>query len=459
MLSTNDPQGRPTAAAPRGPLSPALESAAPGSAAPSHPEGLRSAAALGGSDPAGEAQAAGAAAELAARAQALEGEFLARAGAEAEFGGVFDPKQRVVVAMSGGVDSSVVAWLLSRLGQPLVGLFMRNGVKLPADESQAAKKSCCSVNDARDARMVAAALGIPFQAVDLAQEFAAVIRHFLSEYQRGRTPNPCAICNRDLKFDRLLHSARELGAVGVATGHYARLDRSQGRVRLRRGLDRHKDQSYQLFAVSEANLACTRLPLGDFTKPEVRALASRAGLRTAAKKDSQEICFVPGNDYRRLLDEAGVERHPGRIVDSAGRTLREHAGIEDFTIGQRRGHGVGGTGEPLYVVELEPATGTVVLGSRDELCAPGLRTGPLNWIGVDPPAGRELRAHVQIRYHHQAALATVEWDAHGARVHFDEPQLAVAPGQGAALYLADRLIGGGWIESAERGPSNRPGGA
>jgi tRNA-specific 2-thiouridylase len=405
-----------------------------------------------------DARALGSEAGL-AEAGRLEAEFLARAGSEAALGGVFDPQQRLVVAMSGGVDSSVVAWLLHRTGQPLVGLFMRNGVKLPADETQAAKKSCCSVNDARDARMVAAALGIPFQAVDLSQEFASVIRHFLAEYQRGRTPNPCAICNRDLKFDRLLTSARELGAVGVATGHYARLDRSAGRVRVRRGLDRHKDQSYQLFAVSEQNLACTRLPLGDFTKPEVRLLAARAGLRTAAKKDSQEICFVPGNDYRRLLDEAGVERHPGRIVDSSGKTLREHAGIEDFTVGQRRGHGVGGTGEPLYVVELEPETGTVVLGGRDELCASGLRTGALNWIGVDPPAGRELRARVQIRYHHQAAAATVEWDANGAQVHFDEPQLAVAPGQGAALYIEDRLIGGGWIERAERGPGTRPGGA
>jgi tRNA-uridine 2-sulfurtransferase len=341
-------------------------------------------------------------AELAQPAQAqqageqLHAAFRARAIAEASWGGVFDLKKRMVVAMSGGVDSSAVAWLLNDLGQPLVGLFMRNGVRLPSDETLAAKKSCCSVNDARDARMVAAGLGIPFQAVDLSQEFGAVIRHFLAEYSRGRTPNPCAICNRDLKFDRLLTCALELGAEGVATGHYARLDRWQGRVRVRRGVDGSKDQSYQLFAVSEQNLMRTRLPLGDFTKAEVRLLAGRAGLRTAAKKDSQEICFVPGNDYRRLLDEAGVERHPGAIVDTSGRFLRAHQGIEDFTIGQRRGHGIGGTSEPLYVVALEVASGTVVLGSKAECFAPRLTTGPLNWIGIDPPASRELRALVQM---------------------------------------------------------------
>lgn len=385
-----------------------------------------------------------------AQAAKLHADFVARAREEARFGGVFDLEKRMVVAMSGGVDSSAVAWLLHGLGQPLVGLFMRNGVKLPSDESLAAKKSCCSVNDARDARMVAAGLGIPFQAVDLSQEFGAVIRHFLAEYSRGRTPNPCAICNRDLKFDRLLTCALELGAEGVATGHYARLDRWSGRVRVRRGLDAHKDQSYQLFAVSEQNLARTRLPLGDFTKTEVRLLAGRAGLRTAAKKDSQEICFVPGNDYRRLLDESGVERHPGSIVDTSGKVLRSHQGIEDFTIGQRRGHGIGGTVEPLYVVELDADSGTVVLGSKEECSSAELTTDALNWIGIDPPPGRELRALVQVRYHHQAAPATVEWRADGARIRFDEPQLAVAPGQGAALYLEDRLIGGGWIERSER---------
>jgi tRNA-specific 2-thiouridylase len=196
--------------------------------------------------------------------------------------------------------------MLQRSGHELVGLFMRNGVHVDAADSH--KKSCCSVSDARDARMVAAALGIPFQAVDLKQEFGEIIRYFLKEYARGRTPNPCAICNRDLKFNRLLSFADELGAQFVATGHYARLDLEKGRVRVRRGVDHSKDQSYQLFSVAERHLARAKLPLGALQKSEVRAMASEAGLRTAAKADSQEICFVPSNDYRLLLEQRGVAR-------------------------------------------------------------------------------------------------------------------------------------------------------
>ncbi len=250
------------------------------------------------------------------------------------------PSSRTVVAMSGGVDSSVAAWLPAREGAPVVGLFMRNGVHV--EEAESSKKSCCSASDARDARMVAAHLGIPFHAVDLKSEFGEIIRYFLSEYGRGRTPNPCAVCNRDLKFNRLLRFARELGADCVATGHYARLSIEGGRVRLRRGADASKDQSYQLFGVAEENLLRTKLPIGDLRKSEVRELARKAGLKTAEKKDSQEICFVPGNDYRRLLDESGVEKHPGDLVDTSGRKLGEHDGTEHFTIGQRRGHGIGG---------------------------------------------------------------------------------------------------------------------
>jgi tRNA-specific 2-thiouridylase len=376
---------------------------------------------------------------------ALESTALTGSGLENT---VYDPRQRLVVAMSGGVDSSVVAWLLREQGHPLVGLFMRNGVVVHGD--QAAAKSCCSVHDARDARMVAAGLGFPFQAVDLGREFGSIIEYFVAEYRAGRTPNPCAVCNRDLKFDALLRIAEELGAVGVATGHYARLDLQGGRVRLRRGVDRRKDQSYQLFAVREAHLARTRLPLGDLEKPAVRALAERAGLRTAAKRDSQEICFVPSNDYRQLLAQRGVELRPGAVVDTAGRFLRHHEGIEHFTVGQRRGHGVGGTERALYVVELHADTGTVVLGSLEECHAESLVVEDLNWIGVDVAPGTSLRAEVQVRYHHRAAPATVELDGPRARVRFDTPQLAVTPGQGAAFYSGDRLLGGGWIARAER---------
>lgn len=369
--------------------------------------------------------------------RAASGALSERLGALAERG--------IVVAMSGGVDSSVAAWLLRQAGHPLIGLFMRNGVHVAEHES--AKKSCCSVSDARDARMVAAALGIPFQSVDLKDEFGSIIRYFLAEYSAGRTPNPCAVCNRDLKFARLLRFARELGAAGVATGHYARLDRCEGRVRVRRGVDRAKDQSYQLFCVAEADLAHAHLPIGGLEKREVRALAERAGLRTARKADSQEICFVPSNDYRRLLAERGVALHPGKLVDTSGRVLGEHAGTEHFTIGQRRGHGVGG-GLPLYVVALLPETGTVVLGTREECHAGSMDVRELNWIGFDPPSSGEFECEVQVRYHHAPARCRVQVAGREARVEFDRPQLAVAAGQGAAFYAGERLLGGGWIASS-----------
>lgn len=348
--------------------------------------------------------------------------------------------------MSGGVDSSVAAWMLREAGHELVGLFMRNGVHVA--EAESSKKSCCSVSDARDARMVAAQLGIAFQSVDLKGEFRSIIQYFLREYSLGRTPNPCAVCNRDLKFDRLLSFARELGAEGVATGHYARLERVGERVELHRGLDPDKDQSYQLFAVSEANLAATHLPLGALRKSEVRELARRAGLKTSAKKDSQEICFVPSNDYRNLLAAERVELHAGELVDTAGNVLGHHAGTEHFTIGQRRGHGVA-AGEPLYVVALEPERGRVVLGSRAESGVRSMRVRELNWIGFDPPAGG-FDCTVQHRYHGTPAACRVEIALGEAEVRFAEPELAVTPGQGAAFYLGSRLLGGGWIDSRAR---------
>jgi tRNA-specific 2-thiouridylase len=354
---------------------------------------------------------------------------------------------RFVVAMSGGVDSSVAAWLLRQEGRELVGLFMRNGVHVAEHESS--KKSCCSVSDARDARMVAAHLGIPFQAVDLKDEFGAIIRYFLREYARGRTPNPCAVCNRDLKFRRLIDFARDLGAEGVATGHYARLEIADGRVHLRRGVDEDKDQSYQLFCVAEGDLARTRLPLGGLKKSAVRALARQAGLRTSEKKDSQEICFVPSNDYRNLLREQQAELHPGELVDTAGRHLGTHAGTELFTIGQRRGHGIA-AGEPLYVVALEPEHGRVVLGTRAECGARAATLSEVNWIGVDPPGSGERTVLVQHRYRGAPAPATVSLRGAGAEVVFDEPEISVTPGQGAAFYDGDRLVGGGWIDAVER---------
>ena len=350
---------------------------------------------------------------------------------------------RLVVAMSGGVDSSVAAWMLREEGRELVGLFMRNGVHV--EEHESAKKSCCSVSDARDARMVAAQLGVPFQSVDLKDEFRSIIRYFVDEYARGRTPNPCAVCNRDLKFNRLLSFARELGAEGVATGHYARLERVNDRVELHRGVDLDKDQSYQLFSVKEEHLARTYLPLGALKKSAVRELARKAGLKTSAKKDSQEICFVPSNDYRNLLAQEKAVLHPGRIVDTSGTELGTHEGTEHFTIGQRRGHGIAGR-EPLYVVALDPAQGRVVLGTRAECAASTMRVSGLNWIGFDLPASGEFRCEVQQRYHATPAACSVSVARGEAEVVFDEPELSVTPGQGAAFYRGTRLLGGGWID-------------
>jgi tRNA-specific 2-thiouridylase len=365
----------------------------------------------------------------------------------------FAPSERLVVAMSGGVDSSVVAWGLARAGHPLVGLFMRNGVHVdeaePTKETATAKKSCCSLGDARDARMVAAKLGIPFQAVDLAGEFGGLIEHFVAEYGRGRTPNPCAVCNRDLKMGKLLEFADELGAAGVATGHYVRIDVVDGRAHVLRGVDVRKDQSYQLFAVPERHLARTVTPLGALEKPRVRELAREAGLRTSAKPDSQEVCFIPSNDYRQLLAQRGVALHPGDLVDVYGNRLGTHPGTEHFTIGQRRGLGVA-TGVPLFVVELHPDQGVVVLGTQEDCKAVSLVARDLNWIGFDVPADGTFRAEVQYRYHCVPAPATITVVDGAATAHFDEPQLAVAPGQGAAFYRGERLLGGGWIDSAVR---------
>ena len=356
-------------------------------------------------------------------------------------------EKSLVVAMSGGVDSSVAAWMLEQGGAKLVGMFMRNGIKVAAHE--VAKKSCCSLGDARDARMVAGALGIPFHAVDFKEEFRDIIRYFTSEYSKGRTPNPCCVCNRDLKFDRLLRFAEELGAEGVVTGHYARIEHIDGRPQVYRGVDHGKDQSYQLFCVAEENLARTHLPLGALQKSEVRRLAGEAGIRTAAKADSQEVCFIPSNDYRKLLEKEGVTLHPGDIVDTAGAVLGKHQGTEHFTIGQRRGHGIAST-EPLYVVEVSPHDGQVVLGTLAEAGFSGMSVAEPNWIGWDLPSTGSFRCEVQWR--HLGRTAECEVTASDGLMHvvFDEAQVAVAAGQGAAFYDGERLLGGGWIESTTR---------
>lgn len=342
---------------------------------------------------------------------------------------------RVLVAMSGGVDSSVAALALREAGHEVIGVFMRNGV------TGGGHKSCCSASDARDAALVADRLDIPFYAIDYSAEFGALIDHFAAEYRRGRTPNPCVLCNQHLKFGHLFTMADALGAGSVATGHYAR----QEDGRLLRARDRAKDQSYYLFGIDRAALPRVRFPLGAWTKTEVRARAAAAGLITADKAESMEICFVTSGDYRDVVAARGGRGRPGVFVDTAGRVLGAHDGIDAFTVGQRRGLPARGT--PHYVREIRTATGEVVVGERDELERAAASVRGVRWL-IDAPADA-LRAAVQIRARSPAVPAVVTPapdDPTRVRVEFEAPVSAVTPGQAAVFYDGDVVVGGGWLD-------------
>lgn len=359
----------------------------------------------------------------------------------------------ILVAMSGGVDSSVTAALLQRDGHEIVGLFMRNGVTA-GKAAKSNKQGCCSLEDSNDARFVAGQLGARFYVLNFAQDFERVIRYFVDEYKRGRTPNPCAVCNTDLKFGKLLDYARQLGAEKVATGHYARVQDRDGRWRLLRGKDRNKDQSYYLFGLSQEQLSRALFPLGELTKPEVRKLAGEFNLKTRDKAESMEICFVPEGDYRAVVAARDPDALvPGPIVSTTGEMLGEHAGVAGFTVGQRRGIGVAAA-KPLYVVRLEPETRTVVVGDENDLALSEIGVDRVNWIACDALApGQTLRAVVKVRYRHEGAPATLTGRQGGVQVHFDEPIRAASPGQCAVFYAngadgqfaADEVLGGGWI--------------
>jgi tRNA-specific 2-thiouridylase len=355
---------------------------------------------------------------------------------------------RVVLAMSGGVDSSVAAHLLRRQGYEVIGLFMRTGVHNADDDRADRKKGCCSAVDAGDARRVADRLDIPFYALDFEGEFNRIIDYFADEYLVGRTPNPCVVCNSWLKFGQLWSYARQLNADFIATGHYARVVRSSAGVELHRAADPDKDQSYVLYGLRREVLPHLLFPIGGYRKEEVRALAREAGLGVADKPDSVEICFVPDGDHAALIRSRRPQHATaGHIVDTSGKVLAEHDGIERFTIGQRKGLGFA-AGERRYVLRIVPGDNEVVIGPREELLSSALEALRVNWLLDAPPEG-VLSCQAKIRYRHTAAPARVTALADGkTKVEFDTRQGAVTPGQAVVFYHGPRVLGGGWIEAA-----------
>ena len=369
-------------------------------------------------------------------------------------------KGKVLVAMSGGVDSSVAAALLMKEGWEVVGVFMRLGSPGETLESSCdiriGKQGCCSINDADDARRVSARLDIPFYVVDFKREFGRIIDYFVSEYDSGRTPNPCVRCNDWLKFGRLHAHARQIGATHVASGHYARVETGpDGRHQLLRGLDHGKDQSYVLFGARPERLSEMLLPIGGMHKSDVRAHAEELGLPVFDKPDSQEICFVPDNNYARLVSErseSGVQ--PGRIVDREGTDLGAHDGHQNYTVGQRRGIGIASS-IPLFVLEKRPDRNEVVVGAREDLLSDGLQASDVNWLVPEHEGWRSCAA--RIRYNASPVPARVRIDSARLEVRFDEPQAAVAPGQAVVCYEDDLVLGGGWIDRESSGSSESGG--
>jgi tRNA-uridine 2-sulfurtransferase len=363
----------------------------------------------------------------------------------------------IAVAMSGGVDSSTVAAMLQAEGHTLIGLTMQlwNQRRLAGREGmpEQVEGRCCSVDDVYDARRVAERLGIPYYLVNHQERFERdVVKPFVREYLNGRTPIPCSLCNNYLKFDQLLLTARQIGAELIATGHYARneYDPESGRWLLKRPADASKDQTYFLFGLTQEQLAHTLFPLGGYTKPEVREQARAYDLGIATKPDSQEICFIPGGDYKRFidayLDEQGatIPDSSGELVTTAGAVAGRHGGIHQFTVGQRKGLGVASP-SPLYVLSIDPESHRVTVGSEDELLSHTLTARELNWISVADLTER-MRVEVKIRHRHEPAPATIEKTGPDeVTAYFDEPVRAVTPGQAAVFYQDDVVVGGGWI--------------
>jgi tRNA-uridine 2-sulfurtransferase len=367
------------------------------------------------------------------------------------------PTETIAVAMSGGVDSSTVAAMLRADGYNVVGLTMQlwNQRRLAGREGmpEQVQGRCCSIEDVYDARRVAEDLDIPYYVVNHQDRFEKdVVRPFIDEYLSGRTPIPCSLCNNHLKFDQLLITARQIGAGLLATGHYARVeyDGERGRWLLLRAHDGGKDQTYFLFGLTQEQLSRTRFPLGGMSKPQVRELARQHGLALAEKPDSQEICFIPGGDYKRFidayLDEQGecLPDTSGELVTTTGEVIGRHPGIHNFTVGQRKGLGVA-TGSPLYVIELRGDKHQVVVGDNEELSSSSMLVKKLNWIAI-ADLRSPMRVKAKIRHRHEPADAVIEkTGADEVVARFDIPQRAITPGQAAVFYDGDVVVGGGWI--------------
>ncbi len=365
-------------------------------------------------------------------------------------------QKTIAVAMSGGVDSSTVAAMLRAEGHNLIGLTMQlwNQRRLAGRVGmpESVQGRCCSLDDVYDARRVAETIGIPYYVVNHEERFEQeVVRPFVQEYLSGRTPIPCSLCNNHLKFDQLLTVAQQIGADAVATGHYARVefDEGSGRWLLKRPADHSKDQTYFLFGLTQEQLSRTLFPLGGMKKSEVRELARKHGLALAEKPDSQEICFVPGGDYKNFLDAYLAEQGEslpetaGELVTTDGRVIGEHSGIHNFTVGQRKGLGVA-TGSPLYVLQIRGDARQVVVGDAENLYSRTLLARRVNLISVDD-LKESMRVGVKIRHRHEPASAIIERIGENVQVTFDEPQRAITPGQAAVFYSGDVVVGGGWI--------------
>jgi tRNA-specific 2-thiouridylase len=350
--------------------------------------------------------------------------------------------------MSGGVDSSVAAALLVEQGYEVIGITMRLWTEA-RPEDYTGRSQCCAIEDIGDARRVAQKLGIPHYTINLERPFRQfVVDQFVSEYAQGRTPNPCLNCNTYIKFDRFLDQAKAMQADWIATGHYARIVRGEDGPQLHRGVDPQKDQTYFLYTLSPEALAMTLFPVGGLRKPEVRAVAARHELAVAEKSESADICFVPGDDYRAFVG-ARVDDRPGLTLDREGAVIGEHRGVQHYTIGQRRGLGVGGGGDRRYVTAIDPAANTITVGEADDLLVRRVRLSDCHWLIEPPSDGGKIGIEAQLRYRSPAAPARIRALEDGsAELLLERPVRAVAAGQAAVFYQHERVLGGGTVESA-----------